>query len=82
MPSLLVTQRRLRAGQLLNLLDGLVSNLFDEVISSLALLVMRDENRQKSKKERDKWLSGLVYATEYRVFPLWNRIQLLHMLLT
>ena len=45
MPSLLVTQRRLRAGQLLNLLDGLVSNLFDEVISSLALLVMRDENK-------------------------------------
>ena len=52
MPSLVVTQRRLRASRLLNLLDGLVSNLFGEVISSLALLVIRDENRQKGKKKK------------------------------
>ncbi|CBI25804.3 unnamed protein product, partial [Vitis vinifera] len=45
MPSCLLIQRILRASWLLNLLDGLVPNLFGEVISSLALLVTRDENR-------------------------------------
>ncbi|CBI40615.3 unnamed protein product, partial [Vitis vinifera] len=45
MPSCLLTQRRLRASWLLNLLNGLVSNLFGEVISSWALLAIRDGNR-------------------------------------
>ncbi|RVW19019.1 putative disease resistance RPP13-like protein 1 [Vitis vinifera] len=45
MPNCLLTQRRLRASWLLNLLNGLVSNLFGEVVSSWALLAIRDENR-------------------------------------
>ncbi|RVW20231.1 Disease resistance protein RGA2 [Vitis vinifera] len=45
MPSCLLTQRRLRASWLLNLLNGLVSNLFGDVISSWALLAIRDGNR-------------------------------------
>ena len=65
MPSCLLTQRRLRASWLLNLLNGLVSNLFGEVISSLELLVIRDENRLKNKTERHIWLSGLGYAIAY-----------------
>ncbi|XP_019073228.1 uncharacterized protein LOC100242803 isoform X1 [Vitis vinifera] len=47
MPNCLLTQRRLRASWLLNLLNGLVSNLFGEVVSSWALLAIRDENRMK-----------------------------------
>ena len=45
MSTCLVTQRRLRASWLLNLLNGLVPYLFGEVITLLALLVMKDENR-------------------------------------
>ncbi|WKA01841.1 hypothetical protein VitviT2T_020097 [Vitis vinifera] len=45
MANCLLTQRRLRASWLLNLLNGLVSNLFGEVISSWAVLAIRDGNR-------------------------------------
>ena len=65
MANCLLTQRRLRASWLLNLLNGLVSNLFGEVISSWALLAIRDGNRQKSKTKRDSRLSGHDYACKY-----------------
>ena len=55
--------------------------IFGEIISSLPPLVIRDENRLKSKTKRDICFSGLGYATEYCVFALCNRIQHLHMFL-
>ncbi|KAL6327218.1 hypothetical protein AAG906_015257 [Vitis piasezkii] len=69
MPSCLLIQRILRASWLHNLLDGLVSNLFGEVISSLALL-----NTTSAYVPGFRGLLTNLYCSECLDFQLDNRM--------